>query len=415
MLKISRLFAREILDSRGNPTIEVIARSKDTEVRASVPAGMSKSKYEAKELRDPDKKRYQGRGVARAVDNVNKIIAKKLVGKFDISRQDVVDKTLIALDGTPDKSRLGANAILGVSLACAKLAAAKRGWPLYKYVAAINKNKRLVMPVPFANIINGGAHAGNNLEFQEFMLAPAVRSFREATQLVDEVYFTLRNILREKYGRTAVNVGDEGGFAPPIDTAEQALELINQAIEDAGYGKKVKIAIDAAASDFYHSGYYMQNQMSPDQFMTYYEQLLSRYSVVSIEDPFDQDDHASWRSFGQKFKMQIVGDDLLATNTEKIAMAAKERLCNALLLKVNQIGTLTEAMEAANLAVKNRWKVMVSHRSGETNDDYIADIAVGLGNGQIKCGPPVRGERVAKYNRLLEIEESLKNPRYGRI
>ena len=415
MLKISHLSAREILDSRGNPTIEIVAKTKDTVVTASVPSGASKGRYEAKELRDFDKKRFKGRGVQRAIENINKIISKKIVKKVDISKQEVVDNLLISLDGTKDKSKLGANAILAASIVCAKMAAVKKGLPLYKYLASLNKNKKLVMPVPFSNIINGGSHAGNNLEFQEFMIAPVVRSFKEATQLVDETYFTLKTILTEKFGRSAVNVGDEGGFAPPVDNAEQALELLTRAIEEAGYSKKVKIAIDAAASSFYHQGYYMQNQMSPETFMQYYEDLLKRYNVVSIEDPFDQDDFMSWKEFTRKFRMQVVGDDLLVTNPERIQVAAKEKLCNALLLKINQIGTLTEAFEAANLAFKNRWKVMVSHRSGETNDSFIADLAVGLGNGQIKIGAPCRGERVAKYNRLLEIEEGSKSLRYGRI
>jgi enolase len=410
-MKVTKLCARQVLDSRGNPTIEVEAYFNSVKTVAIVPSGASTGKYEALELRD-GKKEYLGKSVMKAVDNVNKVIAKKIVG-MEFLDQKAVDDTLIALDGTKNKSKLGANAILGVSMAVCRLAAQVKQKQLYEYIGEITGTdpKKFTIPVPFSNIINGGKHAGSSLKIQEFMITPVyAKNFKEAVQMCAEVYQTLKKLIEEKYGKSATNVGDEGGFAPQLSTPEQALDLLTDAIKKAGYSGKVKIAIDAAASEFYKEGYYvMDKQYTKDEMIAYYLRLLKTYSIVTVEDVFDQDDFDSWAKFTEKAsksKVRVIGDDLTVSNTERIQMAVDKKLCSALLLKVNQIGTVTEAINAAKMAYKAGWIVMVSHRSGETEDTFIADLAVGLGCGHIKLGAPCRTERVAKYNQLLRIEEN---------
>jgi len=411
-MNITKLYARQVLDSRGNPTIEVEAYFNNIKASAIVPSGASTGKYEALELRD-GKSSYGGKSVMKAVDNVNNIISKKVVG-LSFLDQKSLDEFLIKLDGTPNKSRLGANAILGVSMAVARLAALIKQKPLYQYIGELSNTapKDYKMPIPFANIINGGKHAGSSLKMQEFMISPiGARSFKDAVRMCSETYHTLKKIIEEKYGKAATNVGDEGGFAPQLSTPEQALDLITEAIKKAGYKGFVKIAMDCAASEFYDSAdntYVMDRKYSGQEMIDYYVRLLKAYPIISIEDPFDQDDFDSWAkltAIAEKMKIPIIGDDLLVTNTARINTAIEKRLCNALLLKLNQIGTVTEAIAAAKLAMSKGWKVMVSHRSGETEDTFIADLAVGLGCGHIKLGAPCRTERVAKYNQLIRIEE----------
>jgi enolase len=407
--KITRLKAREVLDSRGNPTIEVVAYSGEISGKAIVPSGASTGIYEALELRDFGK-RYLGKGVTKAVNNVSLI--EKKIKSIDPEKQFEIDKIMFALDNTENKSRLGANAILGVSMAVSRLAAQINEEPLYEHLANLYKNKKLIMPVPFCNIINGGKHAGGALKMQEFMIAPhKAKKFSEATQIVSETYHILQGIIQKKYGMAAANVGDEGGFAPPLDNADEALKIITKAIEEAGYEKKIAIAIDPAASEFYNKNklYLLHRQYTSEQLSDYYLKLADRYNIISIEDPFEQDDFIPFARLTKESKrrFQIVGDDLLVSNTKRIKIAIEKKLCNALLLKVNQIGSLTEAMAAARLAMDQNWKVMVSHRSGETEDPFIADLSVALGSSQIKIGAPCRSDRTAKYNQLLRIEEEL--------
>jgi enolase len=418
-MRITKLLARQVLDSRGNPTIEVEAYFNNVKASAIVPSGASTGKYEALELRD-GKKEYLGKSVMKAVDNVNKIIAKKLVG-MEFLDQKAVDDALIALDGTKNKSKLGANAILGVSMAVCRLAATIKQKQLYEYIAELagTNVKNYSIPVPFSNVINGGKHAGSSLKIQEFMITPVyAKDFKEAVRMTVEVYQILKKLVEEKYGKSATNVGDEGGFAPQLTTAEQALDLLVDAIKKAGYSGKIKIAMDCAASEFYDEKtgcYVMDKPYTKDQTIEYYVSLLKKYPIVTIEDPFDQDDFDSWAKLTEKaskLKVPIIGDDLLVSNPERIKMAIEKKLCSALLLKVNQIGTVTEAINAAKAAYSAGWKVMVSHRSGETEDTFIADLAVGLGCGHIKLGAPCRTERVAKYNQLLRIEEN--NIKYAR-
>ena len=409
-MKIKKIFAREILDSRGNPTVEVDLFTNKFKVRASVPSGASTGIHEAHELRD-GLKQYLGKGVKKAVNNVNKIIGPKLKG-LDCTKQNKIDSLMIKLDGTRNKSKLGANAILGVSIAVCKAGAISKKVPLYKYIAELALNKKLRMPVPFFNVINGGVHAGDTLSFQEFMIAPVkARTFSEALRTGSEIDQVLKEILKKKYGGSATNVGNEGGFAPPIKTAEEALNLLMKAIEKAGYKNKIRIAIDAAASEFFkHGFYYIPEKKTRVELLHYYIHLVRKYPIISIEDPFAEDDFAPFVHITERLGhiAQIVGDDLLVTNVDRIKEAVESKACNALLLKINQIGTITEAISAAKLALKNNWKVMVSHRSGETCDNFIADLVVGLGTGQIKAGAPRRGERLAKYNQLLRIEEKSK-------
>jgi enolase len=401
-MKITALKAREILDSRGNPTVEVDIYSGKTFASASVPSGASTGIYEAHELRDGGR-RYFGKGVTDAVLNVKKVISKKLVG-MDPFCQKEIDEMMIALDGTESKSKLGANAILAVSLACARLASELQGVGLYKYISKLAKTKPR-MPFPFMNVINGGKHAGTDLKFQEFMIAPREKVFSESLRAGAEAYHSLKDIILKKYGRSAVNVGDEGGFAPPLSSMDEALSLLSKVCSG-----EMKLAMDSAASEFFSNGVYdIGSKVSARQLEGIYEKAVKDYPLISLEDPFSQDDLTAFAGLTAKIgrKVQIVGDDLLVTNVGKIKLAVECRACNALLLKVNQIGTLTEAVNAAKLAFDNGWNVMVSHRSGETEDSFIADLAVGLGAGQIKAGAPCRSERTSKYNRLLRIEEEL--------
>jgi len=421
MTLITSIKAREILDSRGNPTLEVevvAGRQPPSETRltagtfcakASVPSGVSTGVYEARELRDGGK-RYLGKGVLKAVKNINEIIAPALKG-IEITNQKKIDALLLKLDGTVNKSNLGSNALLGVSLACARTAANSVGKELYLYLNnLVYPKKKIMLPVPFMNVIEGGKHAGSSLPFQEFMIVPQAQSFAEALRLGSETYHVLKGVLLQKYGKTAVNVGDEGGFVPPVSTAEEVLDLLKEAIKKAGHSGKINLAMDAAASEFYLKGQYVlgkEKKLSSEELLKYYLTLSKKYSLLSLEDPFHQEDFQNFSRLKKQSKIQIVGDDLTVTNPLRIKKAIREQSVNCLLLKVNQIGTLTEALEAAKLAYQAGWKVIVSHRGGETNDDFIADLAVALGCGMIKAGAPCRGERVAKYNRLLQIEEKI--------
>lgn len=414
---IKRIIGREILDSRGNPTVEVEVFSARNSARASVPAGASRGVHEAVELRDGGK-RYFGLGVKKAVKNTNTLIAKKLAGK-NPANQEQIDNALKQLDNTPDKSRLGANATLATSIACCRLAAKEQGIKLYEHIANLFGNKKLVLPTPAFNLINGGKHAGNNLDFQEYLLFPAgAKSFSEALQIGSETFHALKEIIEKKYGKNATNIGDEGGFAPPLTCIEEPLDLIIDAVQELGYWKKIVLGIDAAASTFHHNQkYHVEGQeLTSTDLLEKYAELTGAYPLASIEDPFHQDDFENFARITRQLgkRVQIIGDDLLCTNPERIQTAIVHNTCTALLLKPNQIGTLTEALNASKLAMENNWKVMVSHRSGETTDCFIADLATGIGAGQIKAGAPCRGERLAKYNQLLRIEEQLgKKARYA--
>jgi len=392
--KIKSLKAREILDSRGNPTVEVELNGL---FLSSVPSGASVGKYEAKELRDKGK-RYAGKGVLKAVKNINEIIAPKIKGK-NVLDQKGIDKFLIGLDGTKNKARLGANALLPVSMAVCRAGAEAKGIPLWKHIGSRSKG----FPRPCFNIINGGVHAENDLDIQEFMIIPWLSSFSKSLQAGSEIYHSLGDILSKKFGVLAV--GDEGGFAPPLRSTGQALDFIFQAINLAGYKNKVKIGLDIAASELYSKGRYKieGKPLKREKLVDYYLSLVKKYPIVFLEDPFDQDD---WKGFNllSKTGVLIIGDDLLVTNVERIKKAFDQRACKGLLLKMNQIGTVSEAIEAAKLAKSFGWKIIVSHRSGETCDDFIADLAVGISAEYIKTGAPVQGERIAKYNRLLRIE-----------
>ena len=402
---IAGIKAREILDSRGNPTIEVdVTTEGGVTGSAAVPSGASTGIYEAVEIRDGGK-RYGGKGVQKAVEAATKTIQPKLKG-VDVRRQKEIDYAMITLDGTENKSSLGGNTMLGVSLACARTAAASESLRLYEY---IDRNATL-LPVPFFNVINGGKHAGNQLDFQEFMIAPTgATSFREALRMGAEVYQTLKGQLLKTYGKNSINVGDEGGFAPPIKTPEEALDVLWKAIKEAGYDGKVMIGLDVASSTFYKDGYYTVSgkRYSCNELIELYKGLVKAYPVVSIEDPLEEEDFEGFAEITKAISRQIVGDDLFVTNPKKLAKGIEMGACNALLWKVNQIGTLTEALEAATLAKKNGYGVMASHRSGDTEDPWVADLSVGIESGQIKSGAPARGERTAKYNQLLRIEEWL--------
>ena len=407
MSSITSIKAREILDSRGNPTLEVDLSTKQTCQSASVPSGASTGKHEAVELGDGGK-RYLGKGVQRAIRNVEQQISPLLRG-MDCYDQRRIDEAMIKKDGTKNKATLGANAILGVSLATARAANAEKKRFLFQHLHQLaGVDQKPSMPRPFFNVINGGRHAGNELAFQEFMIVPKAKSFKESLRMGSEVYHVLKMVIEQKSGKEATNVGDEGGFAPPLKRAEEALDLLQAAIKKAGYLGKVEIAIDCAASEFYKNGTYaLHAKMNKEQLLAYYLRLIKKYPIISIEDPFEQEDFAGFAELRRKSKIQIVGDDLTVTNVKRIQRAIKNKSCTCLLLKVNQIGTLTEAFDAVKLAYDAGWKVMVSHRSGETEDTFIADLAVGIGCGMIKAGAPCRGERTAKYNRLLRIEEIL--------
>jgi enolase len=411
-LKITAIYPREILDSRGNPTIEVEVRTKYSRGIASVPSGASTGVHEAFELRDGDKTRYNGKGVQKAVNNIRAVIAPKLIGK-NVTKQRNIDKLMIDLDATENKSRIGANAILGVSLAAAKAAANNKGVSLYNYLGG---EEARVLPAPLMNVINGGLHAGNKLSIQEFLILPlGATTFSDALRIGVEIYHSLKKVLRKQYGPSAINLGDEGGFAPPMKKTVEALDALLKAINIAGYvpGEDVYLALDAAANGFYNTKkktYSIDNGVyTTDALINFYKDLMDAYPLVSIEDPLHEDDFQGFSAITKEIgkNVQIVGDDLFVTNVERLRRGINKNSANALLLKVNQIGTLTEALDAAHLAQKNKYSVIVSHRSGETTDTYIADIAVALNAGQIKTGAAARGERIAKYNRLLKIEAQL--------
>ncbi|KAH3742657.1 phosphopyruvate hydratase [Pelomyxa schiedti] len=418
---ITKVLAREILDSRGNPTVEVEVTTADGMFRAAVPSGASTGIYEAVELRDGDKTRFGGKGVLKAVNNVNTIIAPAVIGK-SVLNQQALDDFMIALDGTENKGRLGANAILGVSMAACRAAAAHKHEPLYRYIMELAGQRDVILPVPCFNVINGGAHAGNNLAMQEFMICPTgAANFHEAMRMGAEVYAKLKGVIHSRYGADACNVGDEGGFAPPIQNNREGLELVTLAIAAAGYKGKVQICMDVAASEFYENGFYDLGKklpegkkdpslrLTPDQLIDLYEEFCRDYDIFSIEDPFDQDDWETYIKFTARMgnRIQIVGDDFLVTNPKRIAEAQTKLACNALLLKLNQIGTVTEGIRAGMMSLNHGWGCMVSHRSGETEDTFIADLVVGCRTGQIKTGAPCRSERLAKYNQLMRIEEEL--------
>jgi enolase len=408
--KITKVLAREILDSRGNPTIEATVWAGDMCGTAAVPSGASTGKHEALELRDGDPKRYSGMGVLKAIDNIEHLIAPKLKG-LDPRKQAEIDHLMIKLDGTPNKSKLGANAILAVSLAVAKLASRLNDVPLYNY---LSKGKGRTLPVPVMNVINGGKHAGTGLKIQEFMIIPSgIKNFAEALRAGAEIYHTLKRVIQTKHGKLATNVGDEGGFAPPLNQATEALELLMQAVSEAGYGagKDVFVGFDAASSEFYDNGRYEIDGESktPEQLTDFYSGLVDRFPIRYIEDPFEQEAFEHTAELTRKIggTVEIVGDDIFVTNVTRLEKGIKMGAANALLLKVNQIGSLTEAIEAATLAKKHKYGVVTSHRSGETTDTTIADLAVALTSAQIKTGAPCRSERTAKYNRLLAIESEL--------
>ena len=411
MIMITDVYAREILDSRGNPTVEVDIYLEDGAFgRAAVPSGASTGAFEAVELRDGDKARYLGKGTLNAVDNVNTLIAPALIG-LDAADQSGIDRFLIELDGTDNKGKLGANAILGVSMAVAKAAAASAGLPLYRYIGGANAK---VLPSPMMNILNGGKHADNNVDIQEFMVMPlGAPTFSEALRMGTEVFHSLKKVLNSKGYNTAV--GDEGGFAPNLGSNEEALAIIVEAIEAAGYvpGKDVYLALDVASTELYHDGIYDLAgegvQKTASEMVDFYEELCSKYPVISIEDGLAEEDWEGWKMMTERLggKVQLVGDDLFVTNTRRLSKGIAQDTANSILVKVNQIGTLTETLEAVEMAKQAGYTAVISHRSGETEDATIADIAVATNAGQIKTGAPSRSDRVAKYNQLLRIEEEL--------
>lgn len=413
MFEIKAIKAREVLDSRGNPTVEVdVCLINGILGRAIVPSGASTGQFEAVELRDGDKKRYLGKGVTKAVNHVNTIIAPQLVGK-DVRMQVEIDQFLIHLDGTENKANLGANAILGVSLACAKAAAKVSNMSLYRYIGGTNAK---VLPAPMMNILNGGKHADNTVDIQEFMIMPlGAPTFKEALKVGTEVFHALKAVLKDKGYSTAV--GDEGGFAPNLKSNEEAFLVIVEAIEKAGYtaGEDVYIAIDVASSELYKDGKYHLTgegvEKTTEEMIDFYEAMIKKYPIISIEDGLDEEDWAGWKSMTERIgeKVQLVGDDLFVTNTKRLGRGIDNHIANSILIKVNQIGTLTETLEAIELAKEAGYTAVISHRSGETEDVTIADIAVAVNAGQIKTGAPSRTDRVAKYNQLLRIEEELGN------
>jgi len=412
MSAIREVRAREILDSRGNPTVEAdVVLESGAVGRAAVPSGASTGEFEALELRDGDRERYGGKGVLQAVANVNTRIAPAVRG-LEASDQRAVDQAMIELDGTPNKANLGANAILAVSLACARAAAAEAGLPLYRYLGGDEAN---LLPVPLMNILNGGAHAANNVDLQEFMIAPVgAATFPEALRMGVEVFHSLKRVLSQRGKSTAV--GDEGGFAPDLGTNEEALELILEAIEKAGYrpGDDVVLALDAAASELFRDGAYVFHKSTGErrssaEMVEFWREWIGRYPIVSIEDPLDENDWSGWQALTREIgdRVQLVGDDLFVTNTKHLERGIREGVANAILIKVNQIGTLTETLDAVDLARRNGYRFIISHRSGETEDTFIADLAVATRAGQIKTGSASRTDRVAKYNQLLRIAEDL--------
>jgi len=414
MGQIIGIHARQILDSRGNPTVEVEVYTDQGAVgRAAVPSGASTGVHEACELRDGDKNYYMGKGVLQAVNNVNTVLNDELK-EFQVTDQNTIDAKMIELDGTPNKSKLGANAILGVSLACAKAAAMETGQELYRYIGGVNAN---TLPIPMMNILNGGSHADNSIDFQEFMVMPVgATSFSHALQMGAEVFHNLKAVLKSKGYST--NVGDEGGFAPNLGSNEEAIEVILTAIEKAGYksGKDIYIALDPASSEFfipeenvYHLHKSTGDKLTPSQMVDYWADWSKKYPIISIEDGMAEDDWDGWKMITDKLgdKIQLIGDDLFVTNPERLQMGIDKKVANSILVKVNQIGSLTETINAVNLAFRNGYTAVMSHRSGETEDTTIADLAVALNTGQIKTGSASRTDRICKYNQLLRIEESL--------
>jgi len=411
MSKIKKITAREILDSRGNPTVEVDAILDNSIVgRAAVPSGASTGSKEAVELRDNDKKRYLGKGVLKAVNNVNEVIAPELMGK-NPEDQSAIDSLMIKLDGTENKGKLGANAILGVSLAVAKAAAQNRGSSVFRYLGGEAAHR---LPIPFFNILNGGKHADNNVDIQEFMISPVgAKSFREALRMAAETYHTLKAVLKSKGLNTAV--GDEGGFAPNLSSNEEAIQVIIAAIEKAGYkpGSDISIVLDPAASEFYQDGKYVlkadNSKLSSEEMVDYYDRLIAKYPIISIEDGLAEDDWDGWQLLTKELgkKIQLTGDDIFVTNPKILAEGISKGIANSVLIKLNQIGTLTETLETVAMAKQAAYTCMFSHRSGETEDSFLADIAVATNAGQLKTGAPARSERLAKYNQLLRIEEEL--------
>merc|ERR1712183_142860 len=415
-----KVFARQIYDSRGNPTVEVDLTTDRGIFRAAVPSGASTGIYEALELRDKDKSKWHGKGVTKAVANINNVLAPELVKSgLDPVEQVKIDTLLLKLDGTENKNTLGANAILGVSMAVCKAGAAHKGVPLYRHIADLAGVKDVMMPVPALNVINGGSHAGNKLAMQEFMILPTgASSFSEAMKMGSEVYHHLKAAIKAKYGLDATAVGDEGGFAPNFQNNKEAIDLCVEAIEKAGYTGQIKIGMDVAASEFYKGDdiYDLDfktdandgsHKINGDKLCAMYMDFVKEFPITSIEDPFDQDDWVNWTKMTAGTQIQIVGDDLTVTNPTRIQTAVDKKACNCLLLKVNQIGSVTESIQAHRLAKQNGWGTMVSHRSGETEDTFIADLVVGLCTGQIKTGAPCRSERTSKYNQILRIEEEL--------
>ncbi|XP_068202159.1 enolase isoform X1 [Palaemon carinicauda] len=419
-MSITKVFARSIFDSRGNPTVEVDLYTEKGLFRAAVPSGASTGVHEALEMRDGDKSKYHGKSVFNAVDHVNKSLGPELIKSgLKVTQQKEIDDFMCKLDGTENKSRFGANAILGVSLAVCKAGAAELSIPLYRHIANLANYPDVILPVPAFNVINGGSHAGNKLAMQEFMILPTgASSFTEAMRMGSEVYHHLKTVIKGRFGLDATAVGDEGGFAPNILNNKDALNLIQEAIEKAGYTGKIEIGMDVAASEFYKGAntYDLDfktkdsdgsQKISGDQLRDLYSEFCNEFPITSIEDPFDQDDWENWTKMTAGTNIQIVGDDLTVTNPKRIQTAVEKKACNCLLLKVNQIGTVTESIKAHLLAKENGWGTMVSHRSGETEDCFIADLVVGLCTGQIKTGAPCRSERLAKYNQILRIEEEL--------
>ena len=414
MSRISCVYARQILDSRGNPTVEVDVITEGGAMgRAAVPSGASTGVHEARELRDGDKSTYLGKGVLKAVENVNTIIAGELQG-MNVLDQNEIDKKLLEIDGTPNKDRLGANAILGVSLACAKAGALYTGQPLYRYVGGVSAN---TLPIPMMNILNGGSHADNSIDFQEFMIMPVgATSFRQAIQWGAEIFHNLKNVL--KNAGYSTNVGDEGGFAPNLRSNEEAIEVILQAIEKAGRkpGEEIFIALDPASSEYYlpeENVYHLHkstgDKLTPSQMVEYWKDWCSKYPIISIEDGMAEDDWEGWRMMTDALghKIQLVGDDLFVTNEKRLRLGIERNVANSILVKVNQIGSLSETIAAVNLAYRNQYTAVMSHRSGETEDTTIADLAVALNTGEIKTGSASRTDRICKYNQLLRIEEEL--------
>ena len=418
-MKLVHLHAREVLDSRGNPTVEVDVATDDHFASAIVPSGASTGAHEAVELRDGDKARYAGKGVLKAVENVNTVLADALMG-WDVMDQKGLDAKMIELDGTPNKGKLGANAILGVSLAVSRVAAMEAGVPYYEYLAKLGGlSEANLMPTPMMNVLNGGKHAVKSSDIQEFMIMPVgAPSFTEALRMGAETFHVLKKLVEERGFSSAV--GDEGGFAPSLGKNEAALELLVEAIQKAGYkpGEEIALALDVAASELYHDGKYLlaseNRTLSSEEMVAFYEDLIQKYPIISIEDSHHEDDWEGFRLMTERVgdRVQLVGDDLLVTNTERLKKAIEGKNCNSILIKLNQIGTLTETIEAIQMAHKAGFTAVTSHRSGETEDTTIADLAVGLSTGQIKTGSLCRTDRIAKYNQLLRIEEALESPKY---